>query len=115
MPEAAKGAENRTTRRFNMRLPIAVNSGEGVDGELEAQTRDVSSRGVFFYVDSKLKPDTAISFVLTLPPELTMTENIRVRCRGRIVRVDDEPSGRVGVACEIEHYEFLGSDSSSQR
>jgi len=47
------------------------------------------------------EPDT-----LTLPPEITLTESIKVRCKGKVVRVDDG-DGKVAVAAVIDEYEFL--------
>jgi hypothetical protein len=49
-----------------------------------------------------------IGFTLTLPPEITLTESIRVQCKGRVVRVEDTTAdGRVGVAAVIDEYQFL--------
>jgi hypothetical protein len=43
-----------------------------------------------------------------LPPEITLTESIHVRCQGKIVRVDEPgEDGKVAVAAVIEEYEFL--------
>ena len=48
-----------------------------------------------------------------LPPEITLTESIRVRCRGKVVRVDGASSnGKLAVAAVIDEYEFL-SDSQA--
>jgi len=63
---------------------------------------------VCFFVDSAIATGSGIDFTLTLPPEITLTESIRVRCRGKVVRVQDEaPKGKVAVAAVIEEYEFL--------
>jgi len=97
--------EQRATRRFALRLPLTVKFPDG--GEKEAQTRDVSARGISFYVDSPLAEGTPIEFTLTLPPEITLTESIKVHCRGRVVRVEPQTPGRVGIAAVIERYEFL--------
>ena len=49
-----------------------------------------------------------IGFTLTLPPEITLTESIRVQCKGRVVRVEDSTAeGKMAVAAVIEEYEFL--------
>lgn len=100
--------EKRGTRRFALRLPVSVSFvGNGTSGK-DAQTRDVSARGICFYVDSAMDAGSAIEFTLTLPPEITLTESIRVRCKGEVVRVDDEaPDGRLAVAAVINEYEFL--------
>jgi hypothetical protein len=98
--------EKRATRRFALRLPVAVTCANEGSQEKTAQTRDVSARGICFYVDSAIAPGSVIEFTLTLPPEITLTESIRVRCKGKVVRVDDG-DGRVAVAAVIDEYEFL--------
>ena len=88
--------EKRATRRFALRLPVAVTYSDNGSHEKSAQTRDVSARGICFYVDSAIAPGSVIEFTLTLPPEITLTESIRVRCKGKVVRVDDG-NGKVAV------------------
>jgi hypothetical protein len=106
MAEAER--EKRATRRFALRLPVSVSYSEAGDKEKAAQTRDVSARGICFYVDSSIASGSAIEFTLTLPPEITLTESIRVRCKGKVVRVDNGgPEGKVAVAAVIDEYEFL--------
>ena len=99
--------DKRATRRFALHLPVHVQYGDqGADHE--AQTRDVSARGICFYVDSAIQAGAAIDFTLTLPPEITLTESIRVRCKGRVLRVEGgAPNGKMAVAAVIDEYEFL--------
>jgi PilZ domain len=97
--------EQRTTRRFALRLPLTVKFPEG--DQREAQTRDVSARGISFYIDATVEEGSPIEFTLTLPPEITLTESIRVHCKGKVVRVEPQGPGRVGIAAVIERYEFL--------
>jgi hypothetical protein len=100
--------EKRATRRFALRLPVAVNYSTTATLEKPAQTRDVSARGICFYVDSSIEAGSAIEFTLTLPPEITLTESIHVRCKGKVVRVDGGASdGKMAVAAVIDEYEFL--------
>ena len=104
----AEAPEKRTTRRFALRLPVSVSYAENGTLEKSAQTRDVSARGICFYVDSAIAAGSPIEFTLTLPPEITLTESIRVRCKGKVVRVDEgDLEGRVAVAAVIDEYEFL--------
>src|SRR6202045_5194911 len=98
--------DKRTTRRFALRLPVSVTYTEDGVQEKAAQTRDVSARGICFYVDSAIAAGSTIEFTLTLPPEILLTESIRVRCKGKVVRVDDG-DGKVAVAAVIDEYEFL--------
>src|ERR1017187_1593704 len=102
-----KDKDKRATRRFALRLPVTVRYGED-DHEHSAQTRDVSARGICFYVDSAIQAGSAINFTLTLPPEITLTRSIRVRCKGRVVRVEGgSPANKMAVAAVIDEYEFL--------
>ncbi len=107
MAETQQENDKRATRRFALRLPVAVRYGE--DGnEHSAQTRDVSARGICFYVDSGIQAGSPIDFTLTLPPEITLTESIRVRCKGRVVRVESGgTNSKMAVAAVIDEYEFL--------
>lgn len=109
MAETQQDQDNdkRATRRFALRLPVSVRSGEN-EPEHQAQTRDVSARGICFYVDFAIQAGSAIDFTLTLPPEITLTESIRVRCKGRVVRVEGgSPASKLAVAAVIDEYEFL--------
>jgi hypothetical protein len=105
MAEAQLENEKRATRRFSLRLPVSVRYGEQ---ERAAQTRDVSARGICFYIDSNIQDGSALDFTLTLPPEITLTESIRVRCKGHVVRVESgNATGNLAVAAIIDEYEFL--------
>ena len=97
--------EKRAARRFPLRVPVTVDHENATH---PAQIRDVSARGICFYMDSAVTQGSSIGFTLTLPPEITLTESIRVQCKGKVVRVDEgKPEGRVSVAAVIEEYEFL--------
>ncbi|MBZ5630447.1 MAG: PilZ domain-containing protein [Acidobacteriia bacterium] len=99
--------EQRSTRRFSLRLPVTVKFSDG-STEKTAHTRDVSARGICFYMDAAVTEGSEIEFTLTLPPEITLTESIRVHCKGKVVRVEPQAAGgRVGIAAVIERYEFL--------
>jgi hypothetical protein len=101
-------AEKRATRRFSLRLPVLVNYAGNTVAALPAETRDVSARGICFYVERPMATGAAIEFTLTLPPEITLTESIRVRCKGKVVRVEQSfMDTKVPVAAVIDEYEFL--------
>ena len=97
--------EKRGARRFPLRVPVTVDHENSTH---PAQIRDVSARGICFYLGSAVAQGSPIGFTLTLPPEITLTDSIRVRCKGHVVRVEDAGSGgRLAVAAVIEEYEFL--------
>jgi hypothetical protein len=100
--------EKRAARRFALRIPVSVGREEDSKFSESAQIRDVSARGICFYLDSPVEQGSPIGFTLTLPPEITLTESIRVQCKGRVVRIEDAAAeGKMAVAAVIEEYEFL--------
>lgn len=100
--------ERRALRRFAMHLPALIRSADPFQ-EFITETLNISARGVFFYIDSEIAPQTRVEVTLTLPSEVTVTDSVRVRFVGRVVRVESGPSRRVGIAAAIEDYEFLRS------
>jgi PilZ domain-containing protein len=100
--------EKRAARRFALHIPVTVAHGENSKPGEAGQIRDVSARGICFYLGSAVDQGSPIAFTLTLPPEITLTDSIRVHCKGRVVRVEDfSSSGKLAVAAVIEEYEFL--------
>jgi len=100
--------EKRGARRFALHLPVSVGAEGKAGQDAVGQIRDVSARGICFYLEHALDNGSPIGFTLTLPPEITLTDSIRVHCKGRVVRVDNSaPDGRMAVAAVIEEYEFL--------
>src|SRR6266851_3655708 len=55
------GSERRTTQRFQMRLPLTVRWTTGAAvGETSTESRDVSSRGVYFFLAKDVKEGSAV-------------------------------------------------------
>ena len=97
--------EKRTTQRFALDLPVVVNLNENGTYQVTGHTRDVSSRGVFFYLSSEISEGAAIEFIMTLPAEITFASPIRVHCVGKVVRAEKTASGH-GIAVAIEKYDI---------
>ena len=80
--------ERRATRRFLMRLPLTVRwTDESVVGEAATESREVSSRGLYFHLPKGLKSGSPVEIVMTLPHELTQAAPVRVRCLGRVLAI----------------------------
>lgn len=97
--------ERRASQRFDFQLPVGVRLA-GTDREGYGFTQDLSGRGVFFYTDFQLAEGDAVELTLVMPSEITLTENARVRCRGKVVRVLPVDQ-KFGVAARLEGYEYL--------
>ena len=103
--------ERRLSRRFHLTLPLIVKYPQA-EVEALAETRDVSFRGLYFSIDREFPIGSPVEFVLTLPKEITLADDVRIRCSGRIVRVETPAAeNRWGVAAQIENYEFLAEQS----
>lgn len=103
--------ERRLARRYDLSLPVSVRLPINLDdGPRSGQTRDISTRGVYFVVQKDLAPGTELDFTLTLPGEITRGTEVLVRVHGRVVRVDrrrDEDHETIGVAAVIERYDII--------
>lgn len=78
----------------------------GASHEESAQTRDVSFRGVYFLTDTPVEAGSPLELVLTLPQQITLAGDVRIRCFGNVIRVE-ERENQLGVALRIDRYEFL--------
>src|SRR5215472_8253224 len=107
------GSERREARRFTMTLPLRVLPRDSEGHELDAQTRDLSYRGLYFLAEADFKVGNDIDFVITLPEQVTQSTDVNIRCQGRIVRVEPTDNGRVGIAAKIARYEFLPASATA--
>ena len=104
--ESQRGqAERRAAQRFAMSVPVAVQCPEGYFPQETALSHDVSAKGIFFFMNARPREGSSIEFTVTLPPEVTLTDPMRVSCKGRVIRVVEEESAkRYGVGATIEGY-----------
>ena len=98
--------DRRSRQRVAARLPVRVKSGAG-GSELAAETRDVSTNGVFLYTKSRMTEGSDVELVLILPPELTSGEKCWVCCHARVLRVEHGAGRDFGVAAEIRRMDIL--------
>jgi len=95
--------ERRSAQRLPMTLLMRVcPSPQAPQGE-DTITKDVSTKGVFFYTSATWSQASEIEFVLALPPTGT-----QVRYKGRVVRVESFRDGTFGVAVATDAYEYVG-------
>jgi hypothetical protein len=109
----SEGADRREARRFTMSLPMRVLPREAKGHELDAQTRDVSYRGLYFLADSNFDVGSEIEFVITLPQQVTQSGDVSIRCLGEVVRIEPTENGKVGIAAKIARYEFMPATATA--
>lgn len=100
--------ERRRAPRFSMRLPVFVNRCDGENVDRSTYSRDVSSNGIYFYMDDEIKEGVDLEFTVSLPPDDVMRIPIRVNYSGRAIRVKQLTNGTYGVAATMESYGFAG-------
>ncbi len=112
-------SDRRNVQRFHLKLPLVVRcgqeagekagvkSGEKAGEKVTTASKDVSSRGVYFFLPRDVCQGAPVEIVMTLPHELTMAVPVQVRCLGRVHRSEKLDTGELGVVATIERYEFL--------
>jgi len=99
--------ERRAAQRFAFSLPVSVRS-VTPQGEGQGVTQNLSARGAFFCTDFSLTEGDTVELTLVMPSEITLADNMRVRCRGKVLRVVAPLSGTTfQVAVHLQGYEFL--------
>jgi PilZ domain len=100
------GRDRRKRQRFKINAPVTSFMG---DSEIAAYTRDLSNRGVFFYLSQaeSTQIDGEFEFMVDLPPEITLSTCCRIRCKARVVRTEESAMNFTGVAAEILEYSIL--------
>ncbi len=104
-------AERRTTRQYDLSLPVVVRvpAERALDSQ-QGKTRDVSTRGVYFVVNQNMESGSQLDITLTLPAEITHGSEVLIRALGKVVRVErrmEDGNARMGIAAVIERYDIF--------
>ncbi len=101
-------ADKRVSRRLKANGKLTVRGFNAHDGE--AQLRDFSTRGVFLYLHNKVAEGALLELVLPLPAGVNVADEGWIRCKCRVVRVEDR-GNEYGVAAVIEEFEPLDTST----
>lgn len=106
-------SEQRKNQRFELKLPIELVKATGDEIPQLGETRNLSSGGVLFTANGRLQKGDPIEYMVTLPAVGSET-GLRLRCMGKVVRVDEREARDTGVsrhpfaiAATLERHEFL--------
>ncbi len=94
--EKVSSGEKRKSERFNVGIPIELKLGSGL-------TRDCCIDGVFFETDQVLSVGEQIEFVMHLEHAIKGYQSMRLRCQGKVLRVESGVEKR-GVAVTINSH-----------
>jgi hypothetical protein len=101
--------EQRRYQRFDLKLPLElVRAGSRVLRKTGV-TRNLSSRGVLFTVESGLEVGASIEYIITLSESPTPGAPVQLRCMGKVVR-QHSPAGEPGQpswGATLERHEFV--------
>lgn len=95
--------ERRKRRRYGINAPLTVFAGRR---EIPGFTQNVSNTGVYFFADlAEMSPISGdFEFLISLPPEITLSSCCLIRCRGRVVRTDQASTQLTGIGARILEY-----------
>ncbi len=103
----ASKQNKRGAPRIPYRAPVSIRKGTESSG-LPAESRDISSRGLFFFTRDKISEASDIELVLMMPKEVSPSGPQWVCCHATVVRVEeDRERGGFGVAAEIRRCQAL--------
>jgi PilZ domain len=106
------GVERRIGQRFAFNLPVSLRD-VATNAEGLGFTQDLSSRGAFLFTDMVLSEGAEVELTLKMPSEITLGQNMCVRCRGHVLRIvkpadlTKSSETKIGVAVCLKGYEYL--------
>src|SRR6266480_3692307 len=105
--------ERRTTRRYDLSLPVLVRiPTEKESDSKKGNTRDISTRGLYFVMDQDPQAGSQLDLVLTLPTAITNGKEVLVHAFGRVLR---SPGGPVSASQRSTHGWRAGGGRQAHR
>lgn len=97
-------AEQRKTRRFELKLPVELLRSGSRQMSQVSETRNVSSGGVLLSdATAPLNIGQPVEYLISLPTGRN-TEQVRLHCMGKVIRLDEDQNT---IAMTLERYEFV--------
>jgi hypothetical protein len=95
--------ERRVKQRYPTHLPVTVIRGFP-EPDIHGVTRDISSSGIYFYVQGWTPTEPSIDIRISLPLEIKPATDVSAACSATVVRVEDTGiEGRIGIAATIDN------------
>ncbi len=95
--------EQRGCQRFKVNAPLSLLIG---GHPVLGYTRDLSNKGVYFYLSTAdcARIEGEFELLIDLPPEITLSSRCQIRCTGRVLRMELSERDLTGIAVEILDY-----------
>ena len=99
----------QTDKRGKRRVKSKVNATVKVDERsVSAETRDISTSGMFLYADGSFRVGSEIQVVLMLPREMGLVTGRMVCCHATVLRVETPTDdGKQGIAASIDRFAVM--------
>jgi PilZ domain len=104
--------ERRAGQRFDLHLPVSVRLPQTAC-EGCGSTQNLSARGALLHTDLRMAEGDPVGVTLVMPSMITLAENMRVRCHGKVLRVLSAQGTGSVVAVQVEKYEYLPETSAA--
>jgi hypothetical protein len=111
---AKSHSEKRSSKRVKAQDKVEVKVGNGSVHHAQAQLRDVSLKGVYLYLQNKVSEGSTLEVVLPLPAGILAGNENWIRCKCRVVRVENKGGPEYGVAATIEEFEPVDTTKLKQ-
>ncbi|MFZ0213533.1 MAG: PilZ domain-containing protein [Candidatus Acidiferrales bacterium] len=105
-----KEEDRRYSRRYDLKIPLEIKIPDSQDSSIqEAESQDISGRGMNFISALPLKAGTILQILLRMPEEIVRKSVGAWRCHCRVVHVRENqpPDGRLRAGVEIQYYEIV--------
>jgi hypothetical protein len=113
--------ERRKARRYELLLPMIIEACiENKPSSRNGKTLDISTRGVYFALDSDFDVGMKLGLTIRLPTGHAGGPEVLILAIGTVVRVEkrrEDVVQTVGVAAAVRRYEYFHngiSDNSAQ-
>jgi PilZ domain-containing protein len=98
--------DRRSARRYDLSLPVIIHAPilKGAVSRI-GQTRDISTRGVYFTIENNLSVGAKLDITVPFPTELTRGNKVSIRALGEALRLEKRSENgdqMVGVAAVFE-------------
>lgn len=100
----ASDRQNRPKRlspRYAGPFPASVYDGVRALPD-DVVVRDINERGLYFWSHNRPAIGAGLAVIMEPPPQMTQFEQRRVLYRASVVRVEDAPENRFGIAAIIK-------------
>jgi c-di-GMP-binding flagellar brake protein YcgR len=111
---AKSQGDKRSSKRVKARDKVKVKVGNGSVHHAQAQLRDISLRGVYLYLQNRVAEGSTLEVVLPLPQGILAGNENWIRCKCRVVRVEQKGGPEYGVAATIEEFQPLDTTKLPQ-